>query len=661
MSVSVSQSRAVSAIMVTYHTGPVLWRSIEEVLRQPEIEQLIIVNNGNPADSLKRLQHIEQQNARVSLISGHGNIGFAKACNLGAKQATLPYMLLINPDCIITQSACSRIIDVLEQSDDYWCGSGRILNHQGREQAGSRRNLLTPLVAFTESTRLDALIPALKAYRLNHHCTASPTQPEIVPAISGAFIMIKTARYQQIGGMDEEYFLHVEDLDFCLKIHQAGGKIMHVPDVNIPHFRSTSEVSSLTIERYKTESFIMYFNKHFKRNVVPGLRIMLNAAIYARYGLKATLYWLRKLKPTHLFAKRLTQATGNSQYQRKQLIESYRAMRSSDKPLTYNEVPLEILQSNGPVLVMGATGQAGLTIIRRLLAANIPVIAMYHQTVVNFEHPLLTWIYGNVASQQLELYNYVPKTVISTVNITQLAPLIPYFAAKHISRLVAFSSTSIVGKADSHHNYEQDLVQNFKSDEQEVSKLCEENDIACTIVRPTLIYGVGLDKNISHIVRFIHLFGRFPLIRPASGLRQPVHSDDLAKATLSLLNCPASFGKTYTLAGQEKLTYREMVERVFNEIGREPHILFMRSLPWCMDICAKLLRRPELNGEIARRMNKNLDYDISEAQHDFAYTPRAFLNAGIHDIHPDFAAEYIDYSLTGTSDNIVAFPNRESV
>jgi nucleoside-diphosphate-sugar epimerase len=100
--------------------------------------------------------------------------------------------------------------------------------------------------------------------------------------------------------------------------------------------------------------------------------------------------------------------------------------------------------------------------------------------------------------------------------------------------------------------------------------------IAYTIFRPTLIYGAGRDRNIADIARFVRRFGVFPILGKGIGLRQPVHAADLAEACLLAVDSSASFNRVYNLSGGETLTYRQMVERVFQAMGKRGRVV---SLP----------------------------------------------------------------------------------
>ena len=106
----------------------------------------------------------------------------------------------------------------------------------------------------------------------------------------------------------------------------------------------------------------------------------------------------------------------------------------------------------------------------------------------------------------------------------------------------------------------------------------EGSGVDWVILRPTLIYGLGQDKNISEIVRLIRRFGFFPLVGQAKGLRQPVHAEDVATACLSALEKTDVVNRAYNLSGGETLSYREMINRVFTALGRRPRLIPYRSL-----------------------------------------------------------------------------------
>jgi GT2 family glycosyltransferase len=269
-----------SVIMVSYHTGPVLFASVKSALGQPQLAELIVVDNGNPPDAVARLQQLAQSEPRLRVLTGHGNIGFSAACNLGAKEVTDEFLLLLNPDCLLPPNALTDMMDGFNEMPEAMLAGCWLQNPDGSEQRGGRRQLLTPMTALAEALALHRF---LKVKRLNEYQTPMPTVTHEVPAISGAFMCIRLLDFQRMHGMDEGFFLHVEDLDLCMRVRNAGGKIVCVPRVQVTHMLSTSgEVSSNFIEWQKTKGFVRYFDKHYHGKCLPGLLPLAKLAIYAR-------------------------------------------------------------------------------------------------------------------------------------------------------------------------------------------------------------------------------------------------------------------------------------------------------------------------------------------------------------------------------------------
>ena len=194
-----------------------------------------------------------------------------------------------------------------------------------------------------------------------------------------------------------------------------------------------------------------------------------------------------------------------------------------------------------------------------------------------------------------------------------------------LKRVIAFSSTSAVSKLDSSSEAEHLLAEKLLNAERALQDFCQRNDIHLTLFRPSMIYGYGRDNNVVHIAQFIDKYGFAVIAGSATGLRQPVHTDDLVDAVVRCLHLSQSYGKTYTLAGGETLTYRQMVEQIFRALGKSPRII---SLPTgivrLLLRLAATIRRFAYTAEMADRMNVDLVYDFAEASRDFGFAPRSF-------------------------------------
>lgn len=286
----------ISVVMVTYHTGPALWQAIHSVLAQEGATELIVVNNGNPPDVVIKLRHMAEENPAITIISGQGNAGFARGCNLGAEMAKGDYILLLNPDCILPPSGAMELIRALASHNGMLAG-GYLQYPDGTEQRGSRRTFLDPSNALVESLWLHTLFPQRFGQRkFNSHDDAVPDHITEIDVISGACMMLSLSDYKMLGGMDEGYFLHVEDMDFCKRVQNAGGKTLFVPHVKITHFRSTSNAPSSVVEWHKTKGFIRYFYIHAKHIryawcILPLMTVL----AWLRFGFRVSGWTLRRM------------------------------------------------------------------------------------------------------------------------------------------------------------------------------------------------------------------------------------------------------------------------------------------------------------------------------------------------------------------------------
>lgn len=192
-------------------------------------------------------------------------------------------------------------------------------------------------------------------------------------------------------------------------------------------------------------------------------------------------------------------------------------------------------------------------------------------------------------------------------------------------KIVITSSTSRFTKSQIGNDSENETARKMAEGEERFSVWCEANGIEWVILRPTLIYGHGKDKNISEIAKMIVRFGLFPILGAGKGKRQPVHADDVARASVQALDSAAR-NKSYNISGGEVLPYREMVKRVFAALGRTPR---MPTVPLPMFRAALMIlnrvpRFAQWSPQMAERMNLDMAFDNSEARRDFGYDPRPF-------------------------------------
>lgn len=196
-------------------------------------------------------------------------------------------------------------------------------------------------------------------------------------------------------------------------------------------------------------------------------------------------------------------------------------------------------------------------------------------------------------------------------------------------KIVAISSTSRFTKTDSGSEKERALARQLEESEDRLMHFARAAGLTYVILRPTLIHGDRIDKNVAEIGRAIERFRFFPVFGRAEGLRQPIHAQDVAQACVLAFNSEEAQNKAYNITGSETLTYREMVRRIFAKRALRPIVL---SVPiWSFRLAAAVLRRlprfRNLTVDMALRMNENLIFSNADARRDFGFNPSGF--------HPD--------------------------
>lgn len=253
---------SVAALVVSYHTGPRLAECLYALKGDPDVSAIVIADNGNPPGMQAWLDKFVAATSKAKLVR-LPNPGFGAGVNAAARLAATHYLLVINPDCVIRRGSLAVLTGALAEAPAPAVAGGRIFDLKGREERGARRETLT-------------LPRALGLARWMLDREPAPPGPVPVGAISGAFFLMRKTDFDQLGGFDEGYFLHVEDVDLCRRAHEAGGAVIYVPGAGALHYGSTSDVPSAFVTGHKAKSLARYFRK-FARGPLERLMVELAA------------------------------------------------------------------------------------------------------------------------------------------------------------------------------------------------------------------------------------------------------------------------------------------------------------------------------------------------------------------------------------------------
>ena len=279
------------------------------------------------------------------------------------------------------------------------------------------------------------------------------------------------------------------------------------------------------------------------------------------------------------------------------------------------------------VWVSGASSQLGVFLLPRLRDAGFRVLALSRRAprspVAVADH--VSWVRPEEAALAgLAAAQGEPEFLVSCGPLDLARRMLD--AAPNLRRVVAFSSSSVVSKADSADAEEGARMAGMARAEAALTEACAQRGLPLLLLRPTLIYGCGLDRNVSLLAAFARRFGLIPLAGKAGGLRQPVHADDLAELALRALTSAAPLDRVSPACGGSTLSYREMAQRIADTLPRRARLLTLPAglLAALLPLASRLGGWKGLNAEMARRQNRDLVFDDSALRQALAWSPRPF-------------------------------------
>ena len=240
---------AVSIVVVNHNSGSLLKTCIESVLASDIPVEIIVIDNASDDDSTMFLAAVSSRQ-RLNVIYNKNNLGFSKAINQGVGLSQTQYILMLNPDCLVYPHTAQSLLHILKKDPSAAIAGGLVFNFDGSEQKGCRRREPTikrsirKVVQF-QSNEGDSNGVDMKNEPL-------PSKTVCVDAVSGAFLMIRKRIFSEIGGMDERFFLHFEDLDLCRRVRVAGWRVLFSPDISIFHLQGGSATRfNVSTEKFK--------------------------------------------------------------------------------------------------------------------------------------------------------------------------------------------------------------------------------------------------------------------------------------------------------------------------------------------------------------------------------------------------------------------------
>jgi GT2 family glycosyltransferase len=259
------------------------------------IFEIILADNQSTDGSLEAFNTYKKKSRIKTLfiVDNGGNIGFAAGNNKGLPLAKGRYVLFLNPDTIVYERTLSYLIDFLDAHPDAGACSCKVITARGTIDEASHRGFPTPWNAFTHFSGLEKLFPRSRLFAGYTRGWEDMEKVHTIPAIVGAFMMVRREVGEKIGWWDEEYFFYGEDLQFCYNIWKAGYKIYYVPQVSILHYggvssgikKHTAQITTANIEtkkrvqNHRFEAMRIFFRKNYSKKYPSFVRWVVHKGI----------------------------------------------------------------------------------------------------------------------------------------------------------------------------------------------------------------------------------------------------------------------------------------------------------------------------------------------------------------------------------------------
>lgn len=247
--------------------------------------EIYVVDNHSVDDSVAM---VKAKFPQVKLIENQDNVGFAKANNQAIRISTGEYVLLLNPDTLVEEDTFSKCIDFMDATPE--CGGlgVKMVDGQGRFLPESKRGIPYPSSSFYKLFGLSKLFPKSKKFGAYHATYIGEDETHEVEVLAGAYMMLRQSVLDEVGLLDEDYFMYGEDIDLSYRILKGGYKNYYFPQTRIIHYKGEStKKGSLNYVYVFYKAMQIFAKKHFSANNAKIFNVAVDAAIWFRAALAA--------------------------------------------------------------------------------------------------------------------------------------------------------------------------------------------------------------------------------------------------------------------------------------------------------------------------------------------------------------------------------------
>ena len=284
-------------ILVNFNGGELLTDAVAAVLANGVCVQVIVSDNASTDASLDHLRRRFGGDRRLRVLENGANLGFARGSNRALALADAPYVLFLNPDCVVERGTLAYMLAFMEATPNAGMAGCVIRDPDGSEQRASRRRIPDPWIGLVELLHLGRVWPRLAAERqLDLTDQPLPDGPVEADAISGSLMLVRRAALEAVGPLDDGYFLHCEDLDWFVRFRQHGWLIYLLPGAEAVHYQGMcSRSAPLQVEWHKHRGMVRFYRKFQAASNHSVFNVLVVFGIWAHFVLVGGVWGLRRL------------------------------------------------------------------------------------------------------------------------------------------------------------------------------------------------------------------------------------------------------------------------------------------------------------------------------------------------------------------------------
>lgn len=276
-------------MIVNYNTCEITMDCLRSILSSSTSYEyeIIVVDNSSKDNSVLE---IKKHFPHIQLIENDQNVGFAKANNQAMRKATGKYVLLLNSDTIVQTNTLETMLIFMENHSGVGASGCKIVLPDGSLDKACKRGFPTPSASFYYAfgfSKLFPKVPRFNQYQLGY---LDPDQEYPIDCLVGAFMLVRRKAIDQVGMLDEEFFMYGEDIDWCYRIKQAGWGIYYYPRTSIVHYKGASSRKKPYKIIYEFHrAMLLFHRKHYRHKHT----MIVNGLVYAGISLKFLISLLK--------------------------------------------------------------------------------------------------------------------------------------------------------------------------------------------------------------------------------------------------------------------------------------------------------------------------------------------------------------------------------